>query len=69
MCRAVKCKTCGKTTWSGCGQTHHSGQSRRAGWQLVPRPPHGPPRRRRYTRPALRPVLRRPTSRRRRREV
>jgi hypothetical protein len=20
MCRAVKCKTCGKTTWSGCGQ-------------------------------------------------
>ena len=21
MCRAVRCKTCGKTTWSGCG--HH----------------------------------------------
>ncbi len=20
MCRAVKCKTCGKTTWAGCGQ-------------------------------------------------
>ena len=20
MCRTVKCKTCGKTTWSGCGQ-------------------------------------------------
>ncbi|WP_199286669.1 hypothetical protein [Nocardioides houyundeii] len=20
MCRAVKCKTCGKTTWTGCGQ-------------------------------------------------
>ena len=20
MCRAVKCRTCGKTTWSGCGQ-------------------------------------------------
>jgi hypothetical protein len=19
MCRAVSCKTCGKTTWSGCG--------------------------------------------------
>lgn len=19
MCRAVKCRTCGKTTWSGCG--------------------------------------------------
>ena len=19
MCRAVRCKTCGKTTWSGCG--------------------------------------------------
>ena len=19
MCRAVTCKTCGKTTWSGCG--------------------------------------------------
>ena len=21
MCRGVRCKTCGKTTWSGCG--HH----------------------------------------------
>ena len=20
MCRAVRCKTCNKTTWSGCGQ-------------------------------------------------
>jgi hypothetical protein len=20
MCRAVKCKQCGKTTWAGCGQ-------------------------------------------------
>jgi hypothetical protein len=20
MCRAVRCKTCGKTTWSGCGR-------------------------------------------------
>ena len=20
MCRPVPCKTCGKTTWSGCGQ-------------------------------------------------
>ena len=20
MCRAVKCRTCGQTTWSGCGQ-------------------------------------------------
>ena len=20
MCRAVRCKTCGKTTWTGCGQ-------------------------------------------------
>ena len=20
MCRAVTCTTCGKTTWSGCGQ-------------------------------------------------
>ncbi|HEX8095249.1 hypothetical protein [Jatrophihabitans sp.] len=20
MCRAVICKTCGKTTWAGCGQ-------------------------------------------------
>ncbi len=20
MCRAVSCKTCGKTTWAGCGQ-------------------------------------------------
>jgi hypothetical protein len=20
MCRAVTCKTCGKTTWTGCGE-------------------------------------------------
>ncbi|WP_181410948.1 hypothetical protein [Nocardioides humi] len=20
MCRAVRCRRCGKTTWSGCGQ-------------------------------------------------
>jgi hypothetical protein len=20
MCRPVRCKTCGKTTWAGCGQ-------------------------------------------------
>lgn len=20
MCRAVQCRACGKTTWSGCGQ-------------------------------------------------
>lgn len=20
MCRAVKCRKCGKTTWAGCGQ-------------------------------------------------
>ena len=20
MCRAVSCKSCGKTTWAGCGQ-------------------------------------------------
>lgn len=20
MCRPVKCKTCGKTTWAGCGR-------------------------------------------------
>ncbi|MCK8476171.1 MULTISPECIES: hypothetical protein [Microbacterium] len=20
MCRAVRCKTCGKTTWAGCGE-------------------------------------------------
>ncbi len=20
MCSAVKCRTCGKTTWAGCGQ-------------------------------------------------
>ena len=20
MCRAVRCKRCGKTTWAGCGQ-------------------------------------------------
>ncbi|WP_286287963.1 hypothetical protein [Microbacterium candidum] len=27
MCRAVSCKTCGKTTWAGCGQ--HVGEVRR----------------------------------------
>lgn len=27
MCRAVTCKTCGKTTWAGCGQ--HVEQVRR----------------------------------------
>lgn len=20
MCRAIKCRTCGKTTWAGCGE-------------------------------------------------
>lgn len=20
MCRSVRCRTCGKTTWAGCGQ-------------------------------------------------
>lgn len=20
MCRAVRCRTCGKTTWAGCGE-------------------------------------------------
>lgn len=24
MCRSVTCKTCGRTTWAGCGQ--HVGQ-------------------------------------------
>ena len=28
MCRAVTCKTCGKTTWAGCGQ--HVGQVKAA---------------------------------------
>ena len=28
MCRAVKCKTCGKTTWAGCGK--HIDQVRRS---------------------------------------
>ncbi|MDN6793882.1 MAG: hypothetical protein L0L69_02250 [Propionibacterium sp.] len=27
MCRAVTCKTCGKTTWAGCG--HHVDEVRR----------------------------------------
>lgn len=27
MCRAVKCRTCGKTTWAGCGR--HVEQVRR----------------------------------------
>jgi len=27
MCRPVRCKTCGKTTWAGCGQ--HVDQVRR----------------------------------------
>lgn len=24
MCRSVTCRTCGKTTWAGCGQHVHS---------------------------------------------
>lgn len=28
MCRAVNCKVCGKTTWSGCGQ--HINQVKRS---------------------------------------
>jgi len=24
MCRPVNCKTCGKTTWAGCGQHVHA---------------------------------------------
>lgn len=23
MCRPVRCKTCGKTTWAGCGRHVH----------------------------------------------
>ena len=29
MCRPVPCKTCGKTTWTGCGQ--HVADGRAAG--------------------------------------
>ena len=41
MCRPVTCKTCGKTTWAGCGQ--HVAQVKAAvpAGQLVPRPPQG----------------------------
>ena len=28
MCRAVTCKTCGKTTWAGCG--NHVAQVKRS---------------------------------------
>ena len=28
MCRAVTCRTCGKTTWSGCGHHVNPGQGR-----------------------------------------
>jgi len=28
MCRAVKCRVCGKTTWAGCGQ--HIAEVRRS---------------------------------------
>jgi len=28
MCRPIRCKTCGKTTWAGCGQ--HVSQVRAA---------------------------------------
>lgn len=28
MCRAVACRTCGKTTWAGCGQ--HVAQVKRS---------------------------------------
>lgn len=48
MCRATTCRTCGKSTWSGCGQHvaqvragvpadqwcagHAGGERRRRGW-------------------------------------
>lgn len=45
MCRPVKCKTCGKTTWAGCGQ--HVAQVRASvppdNWcGGHPKQPHGP---------------------------
>ena len=33
MCRAVTCKTCGKTTWAGCGQHIDSVKSKVAAGQ------------------------------------
>lgn len=32
MCRPVTCKTCGKTTWAGCGQ-HSDDDDPQHGWR------------------------------------
>ena len=36
MCRAVRCKTCGRTTWSGCGQHIASVKARVPAGQWCP---------------------------------
>jgi len=36
MCRAVPCKTCGKTTWAGCGQHVDQVMARVPGAQRCP---------------------------------
>ncbi|MER6871178.1 hypothetical protein ABT279_13635, partial [Amycolatopsis sp. NPDC000673] len=53
MCRPVSCRTCGKTTWAGCGQ--HVAQVKAAvpaaqwcpGHPAEPRPPRSWPWRKR----------------------
>ena len=47
MCRAVRCKTCGKTTWAGCGQHVDQVKAGVPGRPLVPRSPQGRAHRRR----------------------
>ena len=46
MCRPVKCKTCGKTTWAGCGQHVDQVKASVGTRTVVPRaPPPGTSRR------------------------
>lgn len=47
MCRAVTCRTCGRTTWAGCGQhvddvmRHVPADQRCAGHQASEKPAGG----------------------------
>ncbi len=41
MCRATRCKTCGKTTWAGCGQHIADVKARVPAGQWCPGHPNG----------------------------
>ncbi|WP_172669685.1 hypothetical protein [Arsenicicoccus sp. oral taxon 190] len=45
MCRPVTCKTCGKTTWAGCGQHVDQVQRSVPAGQWCPGHPEQPTRR------------------------